>query len=55
MFMEVLSYGSLRTERFVIVFGLDLRRQMGVTKYIVTDNGNLDPHTILENGCEGEF
>ena len=35
---------KLRTERFSIVFVLDLRRQMGVTKYIDTDNGNLDPH-----------
>ena len=33
---------KLRTERFSIVFGLDLGRQMGVTKYIDTDDGNLD-------------
>jgi hypothetical protein len=35
---------KLWTERFSIVFGLDLRRQTGVTKYIDTDTGNLDPH-----------
>jgi hypothetical protein len=39
---------QLRKERFSIVFGLDLRRQMGATKYIDTDNGNLDPYTIFE-------
>jgi hypothetical protein len=35
-------------ERFSIVFGLDLRRQMGVTKYIDTADGSLDPHPIFE-------
>lgn len=39
---------QLRTERFSIVFGLDLRRQMGVTEYIYTDDGSLDPHPIFE-------
>jgi hypothetical protein len=38
---------QLRMERFSIVFGLDLHRQMGVTKYIDRDNGNLDPRVIL--------
>jgi hypothetical protein len=46
---------QLRTERFSIVFGLDLRRQMGVTKYIDTDNGSLDPHSIFVNAYECEF
>jgi hypothetical protein len=46
---------QLRTERFFIVFGLDVHRQMGVTKYIDTNNGNLDPHPIFENAQEGEF
>jgi hypothetical protein len=41
-------------ERFSIVFGLDLHRQMGVTKYIDRDNGNLDPHPIFENAYEGD-
>lgn len=39
---------QLRTERFSIVFGLDVHRQMGVTKYINTNNGNLDPHPGFE-------
>jgi hypothetical protein len=46
---------KLRTERFSIVFDLDLHRQMGVTKYINADNGNLDPHPSFENAYEGEF
>lgn len=46
---------QLRTERFSIVFRLDLRQQMGVTKYIDADNGNLDPHLIFENAYKGEF
>jgi hypothetical protein len=45
---------QLRMERFSIVFGLDLHRQMGVTKYIDRDNGNLDPHPIFENAYEGD-
>ena len=45
MFMEVLSYGRSAS----LLFGLDVRRQMGVTKYIDTNNGNLDPHLIFEN------
>lgn len=40
---------QLRTERFSIVFGLDVHRQMGVTKYIDANNGNLGRHPVFEN------